>query len=447
MITVLLLALWLEAAASADATHSTTILQQLPATSLVDAQHDSLRNSHKVIYIDGQPSDATTNHLDSIRRVIDLFYYDQFSHFSDPAAPYFLFMSKDAKLAMGIGGCVRMRGWYDWGGALPANGFSPALIPIHPDPANMKRLGTTPAGTCLFFRVIGRNKVFGQYQLYIEANFNGYQGRDFHLKKAYAQVNDWTIGYASSTFADPSALAPTVDASGANNKIDATSVLVRWMHSFARRWTVAASLETPSTQPTQVEGFSSKAGDWLPDVAAFLQYSWGRSSHLRLSGILRSLNYRNLVENKNHTVPGWAVQLSGTGHITDAITVYGTVNGGRGYGSLGGDLLTGTYDLVPVPGVKGELYAPYSVGWNLGLQYNFLRNLFCSVTIAECRYLPRSGVAPDEYKLGRYLAANIFWNLTERIQVGAEYNQGERRNIDGARRSARRVGLMAQFSF
>lgn len=134
-------------------------------------------------------------------------------------------MSKDAQLAMGIGGCVRMRAFYDWGGAIPASGFAPKLIPMTPSPTNMRHFGTTPAGTALFFRVLGRNKTLGDYRLYIQCNFNGYQSRDFHLEKAYATINNFTIGYASSTFSDPAALPPTVDAQGPNNKISPTSVL------------------------------------------------------------------------------------------------------------------------------------------------------------------------------------------------------------------------------
>ena len=99
------------------------------------------------------------------------------------------------------------------------------------DPANNSKLGATPAGSTLFFRVIGKNKTFGNYQLYLEANFNGYGGTDFHLKKAYAQLNNVTVGYASSTFSDPAALPPTVDANGPANKISPTSVLIRWMNT------------------------------------------------------------------------------------------------------------------------------------------------------------------------------------------------------------------------
>ena len=131
--------------------------------SLVEDHIDSLVASHKIIPIDGQPSHSMA-YADSVKSLIENFYYDQFRHFQDPDAPYFLFMSKDAQLAMGIGGCVRMRGYYDWGGAIPASGFAPYLIPMQPDPTKMRHFDTTPAGTCLFFRVIGRNKLLGYYQ-------------------------------------------------------------------------------------------------------------------------------------------------------------------------------------------------------------------------------------------------------------------------------------------
>ena len=90
------------------------------AKNMVDSQTDSLLKSHKLVYIDGRPADGEmAAYVDSVREQISRFYYDQFRHFSDPAAPYFLFMSKDAQLAMGIGGAVRMRAYYDWGGAMP----------------------------------------------------------------------------------------------------------------------------------------------------------------------------------------------------------------------------------------------------------------------------------------------------------------------------------------
>ena len=386
-------------------------------------------------------------YVDSVRRLISSFYYDQFRHFSDPAAPYFLFMSKDAQLAMGIGGCVRMRGYFDWGGAIPASGFAPYLIPMNPNPAKMRHIGTTPAGSTLYFRVLGRNKALGNYQLYIEANFNGYNGVGFQLKKAYALINDFTVGYANSTFSDPMALSPTVDAQGPNNKITPPRVLIRYMPTFRDRWTVAASLETPSKQITTDNTTTEGVDNFLPDFAAFIQYGWSPSQHVRLSGIIRSLGYRDLLKQRNHYEAGWGLMLSSVSHLSRNITLYATANYGKGYASLGGDLLIGNYDLIPDPVEPGRLYRPASYGYSIGLQYNFRPNLFTSVTFSQSRLLPNRPVSGDEYRHGMFGAVNVFWNMTPRMQVGAELDLAQRKNFDKRHRMAKRVGMMAQFSF
>ena len=280
---------------------------------LADIQIDSTLTSNRIVFIDGKPAtEQTQEYVDSIRRVISEFYYDQFRHFQDPGAPYFLFMSKDAGLAMGIGGCVRMRAYYDWGGAIPASGFAPYLIPIHPSPTDMRHVGTSPAGTSLFFRVIGRNKALGDYQLYIEANFNGYETRDFRLKKAYATINNFTVGYAASTYSDPAATPPTVDAQGPNNKIGTTAVLVRYMPVIKDRWG-AGRIWRVARVSIDVDNINTaKVSNWMPDWATFVQYQWGKGEHVRLSGIARTLSYRDLIAGRTQYCGlGRTAQLGG----------------------------------------------------------------------------------------------------------------------------------------
>lgn len=414
------------------------------ATSPVDIFNDSLKSSHRIITLPGNEPMAGE---DSIRQMIDRFYYDQFRSFQDPNAPYFLFMSRDAKLVMGIGGCVRLRGWYDWGGAIPANGFAPSLIPMTPDPTNSRSLGTTPAGSSLFFRVIGRTYKDINYQLYIEANFNGYNGRDFHLKKAYAIINDWTIGYASSTFSDPAAQPPTVDAQGPNNKMSATDVLIRWMKPFGSHFTLALSAESPTQQNDQTDKLTAKCSEWLPDFAAFVQWGWRRSEHVRLSAIYRTLTYRNLSKEVNRNVAGIGAMASAVTRPIDPLTIYSTFTAGKGVSSLGGDMQVTGYDLVSNPEKAGHMYAPWSIGWCLGAQWNFRPELFASASVSQTRYKPDHTPSADTYRYGTYIAANVFWNPSPRIQLGAEFNIGERTDYNHATRWARRVGAMCQFSF
>ena len=423
-----------------------SVLTALPslATSPVEEQHKALVNDHKIVFF----GEGETPESDSIRNLVENFYYDQFRSFQDPQAPYFLFMSRDTELAMGIGGVVRMRGYFDWGGTTGIPGFSTYFIPVKRDELNRQVLGTTPAGTALFFRVIGRNKRLGSYQLYIEANFNGYQSRDFHLKKAYAVLNDWTIGYAPSTFGDGAAVAPTVDSSGPTMKMDATNVLIRYMHHFRKTGMyVAASVETPS-MTLQTDGTQTAArSEFLPNLAAMVQYEWATGQHVRLSGIARFLPYRDLINGRNHQAVGYGFQLSTVFRPVAPLTVYGTVNAGKSYSNFGGDFLLGKYDLVTDTKNPGKLCTVPGWGYFLGLQYNFTPQLFMSATFGQGRYLPSTGVEGTDYKYGLYSAINVFWDVTPRIRFGAEANLGKRQDFNGEHGWARRVGALAQFSF
>lgn len=415
------------------------------STKTLTEQHiDSLVNSTRVINLSGLYSDIPD---EATRNRIEEFYYDQFRHSQNPDAPYFLFMSKDSMMLMGIGGTVRMRAYYDWDGAMPTPAFLPIQIPMPVDPLNEKHLGTTPAGTCLFFRMLGHAHRIGEYQLYIEANFNGYNARDFHLKKAYGIVGDFTIGYASSTFSDPAAVPPTVDAGGPNNKMDHTTVLVRYMPQLTRNVLFAASIENPDTEIGADGSLTKIRASFMPDFATMIQYSWSRLQHVRLSAVVRSLPYRDMQSQRNYNATGWGVQLSAITTPCYAITTYLTANYGAGYAGMGGDLLVGAYDLITNPDRPGKLYAPRSLGWNIGLQYNLRHNLFITLSAAQTRFRPSHDINPDEYKYGLMGTINVFWNPLPRIQVAAEFNYAKRQNFSGAHRYARRLGLMAQITF
>lgn len=403
-----------------------------------------LKDNNKVVYFGNDSNRAAK---DSVLYMITKFYIDQFRHFRDPLAPYFLLMSRDAKLAMGIGGSVRMRGWYDFDGSMPVNGFVPYMIPVPKDPARNRRIGGTPGGTALFFRVIGRNPILGDIMGYIQCDFSGVDNVTFRLKKAYAEIGDWTIGYASTTFSDPMADAPTIDGAGQNGRINRSSMLIRWMHTFRKNWGVAASIEMPQSNADVDNTNTKKIDDWIPDFAAFVQYQWGHNQHIRLSATLRTLPYRDLVSRTNRNIVGWGVQLSTVIWPLPNLALYGTVNTGHGYSSYMGDLSIGAYDLTTDSNRPGRMYAPMAVGLNLGARYNFTNSIYTCVALGRAQYKPRGDAAPDEYKYGLYGALNLFWEPTSRLQFGAEYLIGARHNVDGRHGSANRIDFLFQFAF
>lgn len=402
-----------------------------------------LQQSHKIFLLgDGDAASA-----DSISRMVSLFYVDQYRHFQDPLAPYFLFMSKDAKFAMGIGGCIRMRSWGDFDGSVPVNGFIPYMIPVPRDSDQIRRVGGTPAGTALFFKVIGRSAPFGDMIGYILCDFSGPDNVIFKLKKAYVTIADWTIGYADTSFSDVEAQAPTIDGGGQNGKISHTTLLLRWQHDFSQHWEMAASVELPQSQVDADGVLTKKLDDYLPDVAVFGQYKWGHNEHIRLSGILRSIPYRDLVTGQRRTVIGWGAQLSAVAYPINRLALYLMANTGCGYASYIADMSIGAYDLVADSSTPGRLYAPLAVGLNAGCKYNITPDLYACAALGRVGYYPDYKVDGTDYRYGLYGAFNIFWDITPRLQVGAEYLIGSRHNFNGEHNHANRIDLLFQLSF
>lgn len=423
----------------ADSTH-------IPLTA-DERQQQAIKDSQKLMMIGTASESDTQAHRDSVRRLMERFYIDQYRHFQDPEAPYFLLMSRDATLAMGIGGAVRMRGWYDFDGAVPYNGFIPYTIPVPENPEARRALKSTPAGTALFMRIIGTNKKLGNFSAFIQGNFDG-ADNTFKLKKSYVNINDWTIGYTTSTFSDIAANPPVIDASGPNGQVNNTSVLLQWRHRPHRRWEIAASLEFPRSLVRTDNKFTKKIDDWMPDVVAYAQYQWMRGAgHVRLSGLFRVLPYRDLAAGRNRNKPGGAIQLSTVAPVAYDWTIYAEAVGGRGCESYLNDFMVTTLDLVNDPNRPGQMYAPWCYGLTAGVKYNILPGLIASVSASEARLYGGGGIAPDDYKYGLYGLCNMVWNMSPRLQVGAEYLMGKRKNQNGESNCAQRVNLLFQFSF
>lgn len=420
-----------------------------PASALADTntpveiQKQKLLDNHRVIALNGDAPDSS-----AVRERIAQFYNDQFRHAQDPRAPYFMLMSRNGNMAMGIGGMVKVIGAYDWDGSIDGLGFAPYSIPIPRNPEGNTAFQASPAKSALFFTVFGNDKRFGDYKIYIEAKFSKGNNYSFGLGKAYATVGDWTLGYANTTFCDPGAQPSTIDTDGPNSEVDYSTVLLRYMHTFRRGVTLAVSVESPDSQvPASPQCSSTK--DFMPDIAAFAQYSWASGQHIRLSGIARGLRYRDLVSETNHKQIGWGLHLSTAFRPAAPLTIYAAGITGRGIGSIVNDLQDGENDLLPYSDRPGRMYAPQSYGWYAAAQYNFTPSLFSTIIFSQQRILPKSGsdYGGDQYKYGLYATANIFWDITPRCQVGAEYNMGRRCNIDGTARNGYRISLLAQLSF
>ncbi|MDE6559523.1 MAG: hypothetical protein K2K29_06525, partial [Muribaculaceae bacterium] len=164
-------------------------------------------------------------------------------------------------------------------------------------------------------------------------------------------------------------------------------------------------------------------------------------------GILRTLPYRNLLSGENHNPLGWGLHLSSVGRPAGNLTAYANFSVGSGIAGLGGDMQYGHYDLLQNPAVTGNLYAPMTLGWCAGLQYNFRPDFFLSAAASQTHLKVRRPAPAGEYKCGTFACLTAFWNILPRVSVAAELDYGRRQNISDAARNAWRLNAMCAFSF
>jgi hypothetical protein len=189
----------------------------------------------------------------------------------------------------------------------------------------------------------------------------------------------------------------------------------------------------------------------LPDIPFYVQYGWkGGKGWLRLSGIIRDLQYHNAVVGENSSQLGMAVKLSGVSPLTDRLNLYSQTVFGKGIASYVQDLQGQGLDMVNVDGASGKMEGVEVVGSYLGLQYLINERLSASTTFSEVKcFLPDNfqGEKDDLYKEGVYFVTNLIWKVSPVLTTGVEYLWGSRKNMDGTLHHNNRVQASLRVNF
>ena len=413
----------------------------IPTTSEAKIYGDTIRIPERAIILTGDTINA-----DHKANVAILYSREDMS-FDEPGAPRFLFLDKEGKVALGIGGYVKGVGMYDVDGAIDGSGFATYDIPVPFDPSQRQRFGASAAQSTVFLKLVTRPTKLGRVIVYLQTGFNSEsKGYTMKLKQAYVTVGHVTAGLARSTFADGEAQAPTIDSEGPSGEVSAKNMLFQYKTSSFKGVSAAISIENPSASYSTVDGQSEAISQRFPDIPLYVQYAWNKDSHVRASFIYRRLSYRDLVTEKNHFVNGWGVHLSSVGDITGELGYFGHVVYGEGIAKYINDLSGNGYDLIPGD-VAGELRAPATLAYTAGLSYNFSKKFFMTASYSQARTYDCSTLGGDAYRYGQYATINGFYNLTNDFQIGAECVIGRRANYDGERGHANRLEVMMKYNF
>lgn len=421
------------------------LLVSVAVTGMAQELHNDSTHHHSAVVV----STERNNAQNSSHEVIKAMYEANGRHFQDPRAPRFLFLDRKGRVALGIGGYVKGTMSVDMGGIADNPDFVTAAIPAPPQPDMRNQFRMDASTSRLFFKLVGRNKVVGDFTVYIESDFRGtsagYYG--MRLRQAYVQLWRFRAGRSWSTFCDVMAAPPTIDFQGPSGSVIAMTTQLQYVQPIGAHWETALAVELPSATYTTRPNYNTAIAQRVPDVPSYIQYKWNEgNSHVRWSNILRWLSYRNLVADKNEFAFCWATQLSAVVQLSQHFTLYMQGAYGRGYADYLNDLSGYGYDLIPAER-NGTMTPPYALGLVGGVQYTIRPGLFISAAYSQCRLYDEPTLSSSAYRYAQYVVANAFYTPFPNCQIGVEYLYGCRNNYDGVSGSAHRINTMIQYNF
>jgi hypothetical protein len=375
--------------------------------------------------------------------LIAVLYSAEELDFQDPRAPRFLFLDREGKVALGIGGYVKGTIAYDFCGVMDDNGSDTYNISVPMLPALRTKLHMDASHSTIFIKMVGHTTKFGYFTVYMQGEFTGgSSGYGMQLKQAYARLGYITSGLARSTFDDAASL-PTVDYNGPSGKISGKNVLAQYAPRLSDKWCCAISIEAPTATYTCGDD-AQTIPQRVPDCSAYIHYGWGTNSHVRLSGICRWLSYRNLSASHNTFVFGWGLHISGQAAFCRRWMGYYSVAYGMGIARYINDLSGNGLDLIPN---GSALEAPGAMGITGGLQYNISALWFISGGYSLCRLYNQRQLGSTAYRYGQYMVANMFYYISTECMLGIEYNRGMRTDMSGMSGTANRIYASIQYNF
>lgn len=361
--------------------------------------------------------------------------------------PRFAIVGKDDKFYLGIGGQLLAEGVFDWGDQMP----SPVLMtPSSITPATPGNGANTRFGwqsSSIYMNFVAMPGSSDQIGLFFKANFMG-NNNNFNVYHLYAKYRGLTIGYTTSAFTDAAAEPMTIDFEGPNGYPYNTLFTAYWTQKFTKNVSGAIGIDAPSASITTGSETNS-VNQRIPAIPMFLQYGWADgASHIRLSGIIRPIQYRNLAGGVNKTIVGGGVQFSGMTNIVGGLSFQFNGAYGKGIGSylqddngLGLDAVTTSDD--------GKMEAVTSMGLTGGLSYQFSPKLTANLVYSHLtNWMPEGAEETgNTYRYGDYCAANLVYAFNKFLSAGIEYDYGHRKALDGTGLHTNRVQAQLAVTF
>lgn len=366
---------------------------------------------------------------------------------NEAGLPRFAIVGKDHKFYIGLGAQFLGEAVFDFGDKMSSPTlFTPSAISPS-TPGNRSSLGFGWQTSSIYLNVVAMPGSADQLGLFFKANFMG-NNNAFNCYHFYVKYRGLSAGYTTSLFADAAAEPMTIDFEGPNGYPYITMFNAYWTQKFTEHFSAAAGIDAPTASLTS-GGKTEWVNQRIPAIPLFVQYAWnGGASHLRLSGLVRPMQYRNLEKSENSVLTGLGVQLSGMTNVVGPLSVSYNATYGRGIGTYLQDDNGLGLDAVNTR-TAGEMDMVKSLGVTAGLNYVFCPKLSGNLVYSHLtNWLPEEAVVDhSKYRYGDYVAANLIYTVNRFLAAGLEYDYGHRKSFNDASLHTNRLQLQLSVTF
>lgn len=366
----------------------------------------------------------------------------------DTVQPIAKITSKSGKYSLSLSGNINMKASYDFNGSIDHPDFIPSLISVPGGYDDQRRFYLD--ATTSRVEVVGaaRTEKFGDVKLCLNMDMRGGDVGSYtpRVRMAYIAIMDFQLGRDYTTFCDVGSLSPNIDFQGPNVGPFIYATQIRYVKPLLEdKLVLGGAIEYQDYESSTLGDKYLYQESYMPDFIGYVQYDWS-DSHLRLTGLYKSIPLYNVSSEQSLNLNAWGSQLSGSIGLCKHLKLYYSGTCGEGISNYIQDTYGAGLDAT-VNGAS-DISMNFIYGWQASAMVQLNAKTFVSSGYSVVNVEgDDSRFAADDYRQGEYAFANIFYSITPRVQLSAEYLWGSRTNNDRSRASANRVYTMVQYNF
>ncbi len=281
----------------------------------------------------------------------------------------------------------------------------------------------------------------------------------FRLRHAYGELGKFGVGQYWSPFMDIDVFPNSVEYWGPTGMVFFRNIQIRYMPVRDKENQVTLALERPGASgdggiyADRIELQDVKPQFYLPDFSAEYRHSgdWG---YVELAGIVRSIKWRDTRADTlslDGSALGWGVNLSSNIKFTknDVLRLQGVYGEGiQNYmndapADVGIDTsFSGRTTTRPIKGVALPLFGVVAF-----LDHTWSKLFSSSVGYSMIDIDNSNGMTGTSFKKGQYALANLMYYPVNNVMLGAEYQWGQRDNLNGFKSTDTRIQFSFKYNF